>query len=77
MNTLKNEWIMNVQLAINFYEQGDSEQAVKFLARGEELLKPEDKYKASFEVFKYLFSLGDRKSKNRAEIIYKSGFRPN
>ncbi len=76
MNTLKNEWIMNVQLAINFYEQADSAQAVKFLARGEELLKPEDKYKASFEVFKYLFSLADEASKNRAEAIYKSGFRP-
>jgi len=75
MNTLKNEWVMNVQLAINFYEQSDSARAVAFLARAEELLKPEEKYKASFEVFKYLFSLGDPTSKARAEAIYKSGFR--
>jgi tetratricopeptide (TPR) repeat protein len=76
MNTLKNEWIMNVQLAINFYEQADSERAVAFLARAEELLKPEDKYKASWEVFKYLFACGDEVSKKRAEAIYRSGFRP-
>lgn len=76
INTLKNEWIMNVQLAINFYEQSDSERAVAFLARAEELLKPEDKYKASFEVFKYWFNCGDPKSKQWAEAVYRSGFRP-
>jgi tetratricopeptide (TPR) repeat protein len=76
LNTLKNEWIMNVQLAINFYEQADSQRAVAFLARAEELLKPEDKYKASYEIFKYWFACGNDVSKKRAEAVYKSGFRP-
>jgi glycosyltransferase involved in cell wall biosynthesis len=75
MNTLKNEWLIYLQLAINYFEQADSHRAIYFLAKSEDLLPLDKKYKPSFGVFKYLFMRGDAVSLRRAEVIYEEGFR--
>jgi glycosyltransferase involved in cell wall biosynthesis len=75
LNTLKNEWMVYLQLAINFFEQADSEKAIYLLSKSEDLLSPENKYKPSWGVFKYLITRGDTVSLKRAEAIYRSGFR--
>lgn len=75
MNTLKNEWMITLHLAINFYEQADANNAVLFLKRAEDCCEPEDKYKPSFTMFQYMFKRGDKASLANAEAIYKGGFR--
>lgn len=75
MNTIKNEWLVNIQLSINFYEQGDKEKAIMFLGRSEDLLDDENKYKPSFTMFRYMITRGDKKSMANAEAIFKSGYR--
>lgn len=77
MNSLKNEWLIYLQLAINYFEQADSKNALYFLARSEDLLPLEQKYRPSYGVFKYLITRGDPDSLRRAEAIYQSGFRPD
>lgn len=76
INTIKNEWMICLQLAINFYEQADSGNAVKFLAKAEDLLPTDQKYRPSWGVFKYMITMGDPASLSNAEAIYKTGFRP-
>ncbi len=76
LNTMKNEWMVHLQLAINFYEQADSGNAVKFIAKAEDLLPMEQKYRPSWGVFKYMITRGDSISLSNAEAIYKTGFRP-
>ena len=73
---LKNEWMVCLQLAINFFEQADAEKAIQFVAKGEDLLPKELKYKVSWGVFKYMITLGDETSLKNAESIYMTGFRP-
>ncbi len=73
---LKNEWMVCLQLAINFFEQADAEKAIAFIAKGEDLLPTELKYKVSWGVFKYMITLGDEISLKNAESIYMTGFRP-
>ena len=75
LNTLKNEWMINLHLAINFYEQADQANAVNFLKRAEDCLEPDEKYKPSFTMFQYMFKRGDKASLSNAEAIYKGGFR--
>ncbi len=75
INCLKNEWLVNLQLAINFYENAEGDNAVMFLQRSEACLPLEEKYKPSFTVFKYMFQRGDPKSLANAEAIYKAGYR--
>lgn len=75
MNTLKNEWMINIQLAINFYEQAKEKEARFFVARSEDCLSDEKKYTASFTVFQYFFKRGDPASIQNAEVIYRNGFR--
>ncbi len=75
LNTLKNEWLIFLQLAINYFEQADSSRALYFLARSEDLLTDDQKYRPSYGVFKYLITRGDPASLQRAEAIYQSGFR--
>ncbi len=76
MNTLKDEWMINLHLAINFYEQADQNNAANFLQRAEACLEPDKKYLPSFTMFQYMFKRGDKASLKNAEIIYKGGFRP-
>ena len=75
MNTLKNEWLVNTHLAINFYEQADKEKAIMFLGRAEACCTAESRYKPSFVMFKYMIQRGDPISLKNVEIIYKEGFR--
>lgn len=75
MNTLKNEWLINTHLAINFYEQADRANAINFLKRAEDCCDAENKYKPSFVMFKYMIQRGDPTSLGNVEIIYKEGFR--
>lgn len=75
MNCIKNEWLVNIQLAINFYEQADRENAVLFLGRAENCLETDEKYKASWCIFKYMITRGDPVSLKNAESIYKAGWR--
>lgn len=75
MNTIKNEWMINLHLAINFYEQADQANAVHFLKRAEDCLEPDKKYLPSFTMFQYMFKRGDAASLKNAEVIYKGGFR--
>jgi tetratricopeptide (TPR) repeat protein len=75
MNTLNNEWLIYLQLAINYFEKADSHKAIYFLAKSEDLLPLDQKYKPSFGVFKYLLLRGDAMSLKRAEAIYQEGFR--
>jgi glycosyltransferase involved in cell wall biosynthesis len=75
MNTAKNEWLVCVQLAINFYEQGDVENSRRFLARSEDCLSEDNRYKASFTMFKYMIMRGDKASLENAEAIFKGGYR--
>jgi tetratricopeptide (TPR) repeat protein len=74
--TLKHEWTVCLQLAINFFEQADSEAAIFFIGKGEDLLPPELKYQVSWGVFKYMITLGDPVSLKNAEAIYQVGYRP-
>lgn len=74
--SLKHEWMVCLQLAINFFEQADSGKALAFVAKGEDLLPRELKYKVSWGVFKYMITLGDPISLKNAEAIYMTGFRP-
>jgi glycosyltransferase involved in cell wall biosynthesis len=73
--TLKHEWTVCLQLAINYFEQADSETASFFIRKGEDLLPPESKYQLSWGVFKYMITLGDPISLKNAEAIYQVGFR--
>jgi glycosyltransferase involved in cell wall biosynthesis len=75
MNTLKNEWLIYLQLAINYFEQANSHRAIYFIAKSEDLLPEGQKHKPSFGVFKYLIMRGDAMSLKRAEAIYQEGFR--
>jgi tetratricopeptide (TPR) repeat protein len=75
MNTLNNEWLIYLQLAINYFEKADSHRAIFFLAKSEDLLPLDKKYMPSFGVFKYLLLRGDAMSLKRAEAIYQEGFR--
>jgi glycosyltransferase involved in cell wall biosynthesis len=76
LNTLKNEWMICLQLAINFFEQADSAKAIAFVAKAEDLLPEDQKYRPSWGVFKYMITMGDPISLKNAEAIYKTGFRP-
>jgi tetratricopeptide (TPR) repeat protein len=77
MNTLKNKWMVYLQLSINFFENGDSNKAIYLLSKAEDELPEDHKYRPSWGVFKYLLTRGDADSVRRAEAIYKSGFRPD
>lgn len=74
--SMKHEWMVCLQLAINFFEQADSENAIKMVARGEGCLPMDLKYKVTWGVFKYMITLGDAVSLKNAESIYMVGFRP-
>ncbi len=74
--SLKHEWMVCLQLAINFFEQADSEKAIHMVGMAEALLPPDQKYKVTWGVFKYMIQLGDTASLKNAESIYKVGFRP-
>jgi glycosyltransferase involved in cell wall biosynthesis len=74
--TLRHEWMTCLQLAINFFEQAKADEAIHFIAKGEDLLPKELKYKVSWGVFKYMITLGDSISLKNAEAIYMTGFRP-
>jgi glycosyltransferase involved in cell wall biosynthesis len=76
MMSLKHEWMVCLQMAINHFEQADSEKAFAFVIRGEGILPPESKYKLSWGVFKYMITLGDPVSLKNAEAIYQVGYRP-
>jgi hypothetical protein len=75
INSQKNEWLINIHLCINFYEQADREKAVMFLGRAEAALAPEEKYKASWTMFVYMIKRGGKQSLDNAEAIYKAGYR--
>jgi glycosyltransferase involved in cell wall biosynthesis len=74
--SLKHEWMVCLQLAINFFEQADSERAIHFIGRGEGCLPDDQKYQVSWGVFKYMITLGDPVSLKNAEAIYSVGYRP-
>jgi glycosyltransferase involved in cell wall biosynthesis len=74
--SLKHEWMVCLQLAINFFEQAKANEAIAMVAKGEDLLPKELKYKVSWGVFKYMITLGDPISLKNAESIYMTGFRP-
>jgi tetratricopeptide (TPR) repeat protein len=74
--SLKHEWLACLQLAINAFEDADSEKAIGWVAKGEDLFPMEEKYKVSWGVFKYMITLGDPVSLKNAEAIYSVGFRP-
>ncbi len=76
LNTLKNEWMVCLQLAINYFEQADSATAIAYIAKSEDLLPLDQKYRPSYGVFKYMITMGDPISLKNAEAIYKTGFRP-
>lgn len=75
MNCLKNEWLVNIQLAINFYENANRDSAILFLGRSEDCLPDDEKYKPSWTMFKYMIKRGDPTSLANAENIYKAGYR--
>lgn len=75
--SLKNEWMVCLQLAINFFEDANADMAIRFVAKGEDLLPKELKYKVSWGVFKYMLTLGDPVSVKNAEAIYMTGFQPD
>ncbi|MGR3302300.1 MAG: glycosyltransferase [Candidatus Scalindua sp.] len=75
INCLKNEWLVNIHLCINFYENAEGDNAVMFLKRSEDCLAQEEKYKPSWTMFKYMIQRGDQKSLQNAESIYKGGYR--
>lgn len=75
--SMKHEWMVCLQLAINFFEQADADSAIKMIARSEALLPAEQQYKVTWGVFKYMISLGDPVSLKNAESIYMIGFRPD
>ncbi len=75
MNTLKNEWLILTQLAINFFEQSKSNEGIYCIAKAEDLFPPEEKYKPTWTMFRYMMMRGDRASHLRAEEIYAEGFR--
>ncbi len=75
LNTLKNEWLIYTQLAINFFEQAKSKEAIYCIAQAEELFPNEEKYKPTWTVFRYMLMRGDKASQLRAEQIYAEGFR--
>ena len=72
--SLKHEWMVCLHLAINFFEQADSERALHFIAKGEACLPAEQKYKVSWGVFRYMISLGDPVSLKNAEAIYSVSY---
>jgi glycosyltransferase involved in cell wall biosynthesis len=74
--SLKNEWMVCLQLAINFFEDANADMAIRFVAKGEDLLPMNLKYKVSWGVFKYMLTLGDAVSVANAEAIYMTGFQP-
>lgn len=74
--SLRHEWMVCLQLAINFFEQAKADEAIAFVAKGEDLLPKELKYKVSWGVFKYMITLGDPISLKNAEAIYMTGFKP-
>ena len=74
INTLKHEWLINIHLAINFYENAEGDNAAVFLKRSEACLPTEEKYKPSFTMFKYMFQRGDPKSMPNERRIYKGGY---
>jgi glycosyltransferase involved in cell wall biosynthesis len=76
INTIKNEWMICLQLAINFFEQADAEKALAFIAKAEGLLPENEKYRPSWGVFKYMITMGDPISLKNAEAIYMMGYRP-
>jgi len=73
--SMKHEWMVCLQLAINFFEQADSEKAIHFIGKGEDCLPADQKYKVSWGVFKYMITLGDPVSLKNAEAIYSVGYR--
>lgn len=73
--SLKHEWMVCLQLAINFFEQADSERAIHFIGKGEACLPDDQKYQVSWGVFKYMITLGDAISLKNAEAIYSVGYR--
>lgn len=75
--SMKHEWMVCLQLAINYFEQADSASAISMIGRGEALLDHEHKYKMTWGVFKYMITLGDPVSLKNAESIYMVGFRPD
>lgn len=75
--SMKHEWMVCLQLAINYFEQADSEKAIHMIGRGEALLPNDHKYKMTWGVFKYMITLGDSVSLKNAESIYMVGFRPD
>ncbi len=75
MSSMKNEWMINTQLAINFYEQAKEEEAVFFVGRAEANLPPDQQYKPSYTILTYFHKRGSKESLTNAEYIYKNGFR--
>jgi glycosyltransferase involved in cell wall biosynthesis len=75
--SMKHEWMVCLQLAINYFEQADADSAISMIGRGEALLSDEQKYKMTWGVFKYMITLGDPVSLKNAESIYMVGFRPD
>jgi glycosyltransferase involved in cell wall biosynthesis len=73
--SMKHEWMICLQLAINFFEQADADKAIAFVEKGEDCLDAESKYKVSWGIFKYMITLGDPVSLKNAEAIYKVGWR--
>jgi glycosyltransferase involved in cell wall biosynthesis len=73
--SLKAEWMVCLQMAINSFEQADADTAIKFVAKAEDLLPNELKYKVSWGIFKYMITLGDPISLKNAEAIYMTGFK--
>jgi glycosyltransferase involved in cell wall biosynthesis len=65
--SLKAEWMVCLQMAINSFEQADADTAIKFVAKAEDLLPNELKYKVSWGIFKYMITLGDPISLKNAE----------
>jgi hypothetical protein len=74
--SLKAEWMVCLQMAINSFEQADADTAIQFVAKAENLLPSELKYKVSWGIFKYMITLGDPISLKNAEAIYMTGFKP-
>jgi hypothetical protein len=74
--SMKHDWLVCLQLAINFFEQAKGDEAIMMVARAEDLLPMDQKYKVSWGVFKYMITLGDAVSLKNAEAIYMVGFKP-
>jgi len=74
--SMKAEWMVCLQMAINSFEQADADVAIRFVAKAENLLPNELKYKVSWGIFKYMITLGDPVSLKNAEAIYMTGFKP-